>query len=85
MYAIFYKLPRYDNRDAIAGWHVAREPTRPNTYETLPLALRMLPCACDDDGCPLDIEYFVADLSDTHPRPVRVPSAAYWADDDIPF
>lgn len=84
MYAIFCKVPRFDNRDGFAGYTVFREPTRPNVYETLALALAMRPSGYDADGQANENEYFVANLADTYPTPIT-PASDYADWEDIEF
>lgn len=84
MYGIFFKVPRYDNRDGLVGWASYRDDAFPYSYETLALALRKLPSGYDEDGQAVDIEFFVADLADPYRKPVRAAIAAdAW--EDIPF
>jgi hypothetical protein len=79
-FIIVASVPQYDNRDAICGSF--RSQSNPNSYETMALALRMLPAHDEEDD---EVDYFVVDTTDAYRRPIRPEPRTDLCEDEIFF
>jgi hypothetical protein len=85
-FAVFCTIPVYDNRDGYVGARIER--VSQYVYETEALAHRFVPSSYDEEGQPMDVDYFVACTSNPFKRLYRNVVADGFVDvyaDDIPF